>query len=601
MSRKLLDKNRVYTDLGSLQHGMWRETKVGKKVEKLVDLELPNIPGKADFQEGMNHFWTEQRAQALPHFEKSAQHRYPPAYLFLYYMYNQGFGVRRDVLELGKFLGLVVRHKQWFHDQAKTDNPEAQFYLGWNYEWVECNPHQAAVWYTKAANGGHAGAQVSIAVCYQLGTGVDKDSKIAETWYMEAAEQGNIIAQIHLGKCYEHGIDHGLRVCRNEKQMAFYYKKAADQRSAFAQLSIGCCYLNGLGVIEDKKLAIFYFQKAANQGNVDAQINLARCYQQGIGVDKDMKLAVTWLQAAAKQGDSDAEAKLGWCYENGEGIAKDKEQAKSYYKKAALKNHSHAQSYLLNLLERERAAPPQHEIEEKEFAIKVDQSAADEKNPESPQSPVVYSQEEKKEVMWHQQKANLGDARSQTQLGWYYQEGIGIPRDEKKAVNLYQTAAAQGNSDAQNNLGWCYQYGIGIGVDLNMAIFYYEKAANQENALAQCNLGRCYQTGAGVEKDIKKAFEYFKKAAGQGYINAQIILGWCYETGAGVAENKQEAEKWYQRAASINNAFASATAGLKKKPTVPPSVAGNSNNVFNNRVRLSSTAPVSSWRSRCQI
>ncbi len=539
MSKKPFDARLVYTDRGSLQRGMWRNPKDSKKGEvplsvlsdkKLSSLESSITPGKADFQEGIKLFLAKQSDRALPHFEESVKHEHPPAYLFLYYMYNKGYSVY-EISKAEKFRRSATQYRQWFHNQAKIGNPDSQFYLGLYYEWVEEDLDKAAVWYFEAANSGHAGAQAAI----------------------------------------------------------------------------GYLLLKGIGMVTDKEGAVSYLQKAAAQNNLDAQFNLGCCYEKGEGIDRDMKLAVSWFRAAAEQGDVDAEVKLGWCYENGKGIAKDIQQAKSYYTKAALKRHPEAQR-LLDLLKRKSAIELSRQssiessdfknnflqkIEEKEHAENNDQKVVTQKNPEDPQSPVRYTKEEEKAVIWHQQKADMGDARAQTQLGWYYQEGIGIPRDVKKAVELYLKAADQGNSDAQNNLGWCYQNGIDIAEDLQRAIFYYKKAADQGNALAQYNLGRCYQTGTGVEKDMKTAVSYYIKSAAQGYMHAQINLGWCYEQGAGVRKNGQEAAKWYRTAAATSDNSASAKSSS--------SLAGNPNNVFKNRVRLPAVKPVSSRRNVCQI
>ena len=50
---------------------------------------------------------------------------------------------------------------------------------------------KAAEYYEKAANLGHAKAQINLGVCYELGTGVPKDVDLAAQWYRKAADQGN--------------------------------------------------------------------------------------------------------------------------------------------------------------------------------------------------------------------------------------------------------------------------------------------------------------------------------------------------------------------------------------------------------------------------
>src|SRR5258708_4196516 len=53
------------------------------------------------------------------------------------------------------------------------------------------------------AEQGHAAAQFNIAVMYEEGSGVAKDSAQAARWYLEAAKQGDPDAQYKAGMLYE--------------------------------------------------------------------------------------------------------------------------------------------------------------------------------------------------------------------------------------------------------------------------------------------------------------------------------------------------------------------------------------------------------------
>ena len=50
----------------------------------------------------------------------------------------------------------------------------------------------------KSAEQGHAGAQNSLAICYDNGEGVAKDLKKAVKWFTKSAEQGDATAQYNL-------------------------------------------------------------------------------------------------------------------------------------------------------------------------------------------------------------------------------------------------------------------------------------------------------------------------------------------------------------------------------------------------------------------
>ena len=64
---------------------------------------------------------------------------------------------------------------------------------------------QAMAWWHKAADQGHAEAQVSLGFMYATGRGVPEDDAQAVAWYREAADQGHAGAQFNLGVMYSNG------------------------------------------------------------------------------------------------------------------------------------------------------------------------------------------------------------------------------------------------------------------------------------------------------------------------------------------------------------------------------------------------------------
>ncbi len=47
----------------------------------------------------------------------------------------------------------------------------------------------------------------------------------------------------------------------------------------------------------------------------------------------------------------------------------------------------------------------------------------------------------------------------------------------KSAFDLFQRSASQGDASSQNNLGYFYDEGIGVSSDKERAIFWFTKAA----------------------------------------------------------------------------------------------------------------------------
>ncbi len=112
------------------------------------------------------------------------------------------------------------------------------------------------------------------------------------------------------------------------------------------------------------------------------------------------------------------------------------------------------------------------------------------------------------------EKAESGDPRAQTALGYEYQLGVGPAknRDLVKASYWYRRAAEKGFSKAQNYLGEMYKLGQGVPQDFSKAAFWYRRAANQGHAVAQMSLGILYGKGQGVSKNLVQAYKWIALA-----------------------------------------------------------------------------------------
>jgi len=133
----------------------------------------------------------------------------------------------------------------------------------------------------------------------------------------------------------------------------------------------------------------------------------------------------------------------------------------------------------------------------------------------------------------------------QDDLGWRYQNGLGVVQDYAEAVKWYRKAAEQGNVMGQVHLGWMYEMGLGVEKDCAEAIKWYRKAAEQGNPWGQMHLGWMYEIGGGVEKAYAKAVELYRDSAKQGNPWGQADLGHMYQNGWGVEKNYTEAMKMY--------------------------------------------------------
>jgi hypothetical protein len=86
-------------------------------------------------------------------------------------------------------------------------------------------------------------------------------------------------------------------------------------------------------------------------------------------------------------------------------------------------------------------------------------------------------------LMHWTRSAKQANVDSMVKLGDYYLAGVGAVADAEKAASCYQAAAEfQQSAQALWNLGWMYENGIGLEQDFHLAKRYYDLAleVNQE-------------------------------------------------------------------------------------------------------------------------
>lgn len=167
-------------------------------------------------------------------------------------------------------------------------------------------PKEAAVWFCRAAESGHAAAQCALGVCYAEGKGVEQDLPQAVHWYRLSAEQGYCDALFNLGWCYMCG--EGVEP--DAAQSAHYFRGAAEQGDDLAQYYLGCAYERGLGVPQDFEQALYWYRLSAELGNAVAECAVGYCYAGGIGVSRDVSEAARWFALSARHGHHEAATAL---------------------------------------------------------------------------------------------------------------------------------------------------------------------------------------------------------------------------------------------------------------------------------------------------
>lgn len=115
------------------------------------------------------------------------------------------------------------------------------------------------------------------------------------------------------------------------------------------------------------------------------------------------------------------------------------------------------------------------------------------------------------------QAAQEGDPRAQLQVGFCYEEGLGVQKDYSHAAQWYEQAAKNGNSQAMKNLGQLLEYGAGVQEDWVSAAKWYKRAAESGNVDAMASLARAYQFGVGLPQNRQAALYWDKEAYARGH------------------------------------------------------------------------------------
>ena len=76
-------------------------------------------------------------------------------------------------------------------------------------------------------------------------------------------------------------------------------------------------------------------------------------------------------------------------------------------------------------------------------------------------------------AQWMRLSADQGYAPAQNQLGWMYENGLGVRADGAAAAHWYGAAAKAGYTDALYNLDWLYLQGRAIHTDATEARSWY--------------------------------------------------------------------------------------------------------------------------------
>lgn len=148
-------------------------------------------------------------------------------------------------------------------------------------------------------------AQYNLGVTFADGVGVQQDLHEAAKWWTLAAEQGHAQAQYNLGHCYAEG-ELGQP---DAKEAIKWLGRAAENGFAEGQFALGLIYHVGKLVDQNIEEALLWYQKAGEQGYSKALFNMGHIYSQE-GANFDPFKSYFSFGLAREMGAQQAEERL---------------------------------------------------------------------------------------------------------------------------------------------------------------------------------------------------------------------------------------------------------------------------------------------------
>ncbi|WP_010300534.1 tetratricopeptide repeat protein [Kurthia senegalensis] len=196
---------------------------------------------------------------------------------------------------------------------------------------------------------------------------------------------------------------------------SFYcFKHAHNAGLLQATYWLGNFHYEGFGTEENSAKALECYKLAANAGLADAMNNYADMLLHGEVVEKNEEEAYVWFNKAAMLGVSEAMFTMGYMYEKGVVVEADESTSIAWFKKAAILGDLYAANYLGH-------KAMQHGDFEEAFAF-------------------------------YMQAARGQDVEGEYNVGFCFEEGIGIEQNKEKAIYWLKRAALQGDDLAKQRL-----------------------------------------------------------------------------------------------------------------------------------------------------
>lgn len=232
----------------------------------------------------------------------------------------------------------------WLNKAADSGNPNALATLGsvlfdgktFGARKIEADPKAAVEKFTKLADQGVPAGLRTMGELHAGGlAGVERDFTKALDYFTRAAQGNDAAAQVVLAGYYDQGVDldpadQKIDVAPNAAAALELYRLAARNNVPLALYNVGVFYEEGRAVDQDPIKAFAHFLQAAGGGFAPAMQKAGVYYLNGAGTLRDPIAAAGWFNRAAAMGLPEGLLSLGVMAESGMvGVAADSTPAKA--------------------------------------------------------------------------------------------------------------------------------------------------------------------------------------------------------------------------------------------------------------------------------
>ncbi|KAF7298072.1 Ubiquitin-protein ligase [Mycena chlorophos] len=297
---------------------------------------------------------------------------------------------------------------------------------------------------------------------YLRGEGVKADPALAKMWFERGSVHGDRECQNGLGIIWRDGLLPGYKA--DIKKAITYFTAAANQELAEAQINLAkyhfvrgelpqAAQLFDTAVIYGSPFEAYYYLGQIHSVQYDTRVVPASM------ASGSCSMAVSFYKIVAERGvwgeDLLREAEISWMTDTERG----REMAMLKWWIAAERGSEIAQNNLAHILDQDRSI------------LRLTRFSPNE--PSNDTARLALTQ-------WTRAAAQR-NIDALVKVGDYYYHGLGVADDEvgrfEKAVKYYQAAAdTQQSALAMWNLGWMYENGIGVPQDFHLAKRHYDMA-----------------------------------------------------------------------------------------------------------------------------